>query len=65
MNIRDEVWTGGEHYLIAYRNGTHVILIETPYDELEDEIVFTGHYEKCLAELERIVESNADYDLNL
>lgn len=64
-----ETWTGGEHFWIQYKNGTHVLLRETCEEtcecESESEIVFTGHYEKCLEELERIVEANFEYDFNI
>jgi hypothetical protein len=60
--IKERFWTGGEMYYIDFENGTHCI---KRVDGDIDTTVFQGFYEKCLEEKQRLLEENADYDLNL
>ena len=50
-------YAGGNEYYIIYKNGTHQINKVGYFDngELNPEVVFTGHYDKCLEEKDRIV----------
>lgn len=64
-SFRHDTYTGGEHYWIRFHNGTHELRKETYPNDEDNETVFTGSYESCLAKLQQIVEVNADYDLNL
>lgn len=65
MTIRNDIYTGGEHYWIRFRNGTHEVRRETGPSFPDNETVFTGRYEQCIDYLNRLLEENADYDLNL
>lgn len=65
MNFRHDTYTGGEHYWIEYKDGTHVVRRETPDCYDDNETVFTGHYEQCVEWIENTRIENADYDLNL
>lgn len=62
---RNDIYTGGEHYWIRYRNGTHEVRRETYESEPDNETVFTGSYEACCSYLQQKQIDNADYDLNL
>ena len=63
--MRKDTYTGGEHYWIQFENGIHVVKRETPDFEPENEVVFKGHYEKCVKFINDLVIANADYDLNI
>lgn len=63
--FRHDTWTGGEHYFIIFRSGTHALMKETGELEPVNEVIFTGHYEKCVSLLDEIVESNFEYDMNI
>lgn len=60
-----DVYTGGEHYWIRFRSGTHEVRRETYPSEPDNETVFTGTFEACDEWLRERVNANADYDLNL
>jgi len=64
MNFRNDTYTGGEHYWIRFHNGIHEVVRET-FEKIQDEVVFVGHYEKCIDYLEQLKIENVDYDLNL
>lgn len=64
-SFRHDTYTGGEHYWVRFHNGSHELRRENHYPGEDNETVFTGSYESCLAKLQQIVEGNADYDLNL
>ncbi len=63
--FRNDTYTGGEHYWVRFHNGTHEVRRETYASEPDNETVFAGNYEKCLDYLKKLLEENADYDLNL
>lgn len=65
MKSRNDTYTGGEHYWIRFHNGTHEVRRETGPNEPDNETVFTGKYADCLKYLDKVVEDNAEYDLNL
>lgn len=66
MEFRHDTYTGGEHYWLRFSsNGTFELRKENHYQGEDNETVFTGNFESCLAKLRQIVEENADYDLNL
>lgn len=60
----DRFYTGGSAYYIVFRHGTYCIKEDLTSSNV-DETVFTGTYEECLAERDRMINDNADYDLNL
>lgn len=53
----ENFYTGGSEFIIFYKNGTHVI-----YSCDDDEEIFEGSYEKCLA-FKHILET--DYQMSL
>ena len=60
MNIRQDTWTGGEHYWIRFHRGIFEVRKESfP----EKETVFVGHYEKCEEYLKNLLIENVEYDL--
>lgn len=60
--MRNDTFTGGEHYWIGFDNGTSVVYEE----QLEcNTIVFRGHYEECVNYINNLLIENVDYDLNL
>ena len=65
--MSDNFYTGGSEYYITSEKGTHHIKQVGFLDngENNDEIVFTGSYEKCLTEKQRIIVDNFEYDMNL
>lgn len=58
-------YTGGEEYYIIYSKGTHELRRITDDNTSDYEVVFTGFYESCVSEIEKICDENADYDLSL
>ena len=67
MTMTENFFTGGTEFIITYQNGTHHIK-EISYNDNGETIltvIFTGNYEKCLAEKQRIIAENFEYDLNL
>ena len=55
MNIRQDTWTGGEHYWIRFHRGIFEVRKESfP----EKETVFVGHYEKCEEYLKNLLIEN-------
>ena len=60
--MRNDTYTGGEHYWIAFYAGHFEIRRET-YDGYD--VVWFGEYNDCLEVLNKIRYANADYDLNL
>jgi len=58
----ENFYAGNTEYVIIYKNGTHHIMEIAYLDNGNDnsEIIFTGHYEKCLAEKERIITEYAE-----
>ena len=60
--MRNDTWTGGEHYWIQYSNGTHHVMVEETDD---NNVCFTGRYDACVNHINKLLEENADYDLNL
>lgn len=65
LNFRHDTYTGGEHYWIRFNNGTHEVRRETPDFCNDNETVFRGHYDDCVAWLQQAVIDNVDYDHNL
>lgn len=62
---RRDTYTGGEHYWIRPHNGTHEVRRETGRGWPDNETVFTGSYEACVAYLTQLEIDNAEYDLGL
>lgn len=62
---RNDTYTGGEHYWIRFRNGTHEVRRETGPSYPDNETMFTGSYEQCCGWLQKQMEANVEYDLNL
>jgi len=60
--MSENFYTGGNEYFIVFERGTHHICV---VDYNCNPRIFTGSYEKCLQEKERIIADNADYDYNL
>lgn len=47
------VWCGNTEYVCVFCNGTHEVrMYEYPGIDYPPEVVFTGHYEECLAYME-------------
>jgi len=65
MNIRKDTYTGGFHYWIDFRDGQSVVLREMPDPFPENEVMFAGHYEKCLEWIENEKIRNGEFDRNL
>lgn len=63
--MRKDTYTGGEHYFILFKEGTHAVIRETPDFEPENEVVFTGKYEKCSEYIDNLVVDNFEYDMNI
>lgn len=63
--FRCDTWTGGEHYFISFRNGTHHVMMATPDYKPENETIFTGTYEDCISKLANVVQGNYEYDMNI
>ena len=63
MNIM-EAYTGGEHYFILYKFGTHHLCRVTKYGD-DYVIESSGTFEECMKALQAKIESNYEYDLNL
>jgi len=58
----ENFYAGNTEYVIIYKNGTHHIK-EVSYNDNDDTIlttIFTGNYEKCLAEKEHIITEHAE-----
>lgn len=54
MNFRNDTFTLTEHYWIRFYNGTHQVRKATPDWEEDNETVFEGAYEQCVAFLKEI-----------
>lgn len=46
---RNDTYIGCEHYWIRFHNGAHEVRRETPSHEPDNETVYTGSFEECLA----------------
>ena len=57
---RNDTYIGGEHYWIRFHNGTHEVRRETYPCEPDNETVFTGSFEHCLAWLLKAEEAYND-----
>lgn len=60
--MRNDTYTGGNHFWIRVHNGTCEVRKEG-YEE--NETVFTGNYKACLSYLEDERARNVDYDLGI
>ena len=65
MNFRHDTYTGGEHYWIEYRNGTHAVRMELPDCYDDNATLFIRNYEQCINWIENVIIENAEYDLHL
>ena len=63
--MRNDTYTGGEHYWIRFWNGIHEVRRETPDCCDDNETVFRGHYEDCIKWLNAKKVENVDYDLGI
>lgn len=52
--LRHDVFTMTEHYWIRWWHGTFQVRRATPDWEEDNETVFEGHYEDCVAYIEEI-----------
>ena len=59
MSIRNDTYIGGEHYWIRFHMGTHEVRRETYSSEPDNETVYSGSFEACLAWLRR---AEAEYE---
>ena len=63
--MRKDTYTGGEHYYILFKQGTHMVMRETPDFEPENEVIYRGNYKDCSNYIDNIVIKNFEYDLNI
>jgi hypothetical protein len=57
--------TGGHEYYMKFNRGNHELRKITDEANDEYEVVFSGHYEKCIEKMNKIKAENFDYDYNL
>lgn len=60
--MRNDTFTGGEHYWIGFNKCSSVVYME---DIENNVIVFRGNYEACVNYINNLLIENADYDLGL
>ena len=63
--MRKDTYTGGEHYYIIFKDGTHAVMRETPDFDPENETIYQGAYNECSRYIDDLVINNYEYDLDI
>lgn len=60
--MRNDTYTGGEHYWIRFHNGGYEVRKEEPEYKFDNSTVFKGTYKECLKFLALLTIQNFEYD---